>query len=43
MDFSISEEIRARLTSLSLAKLEDLSEALLDFTSLVDLQDWLEK
>ncbi|WP_299402820.1 DUF4351 domain-containing protein [Acaryochloris sp. IP29b_bin.148] len=33
----------SRLASLSLSELEDLSEALLDFTSWADLQDWLER
>lgn len=38
---TLSEEMKARLASLSLSELEDLSEALLDFTSLADLQGWL--
>jgi len=37
-----SEEIRFSVSSLSLPVLEDLSEALLDFTSVADLQAWLE-
>lgn len=40
---TLSEEIKSRLAALSLSELEDLSEALLDFTSLADLQGWLEK
>ncbi|MBD0389954.1 MAG: DUF4351 domain-containing protein [Nostoc sp. C3-bin3] len=38
----LSEEIRSSITGLPLPVLEDLSEALLDFTSLADLQVWLE-
>ncbi|MBW4677611.1 MAG: Rpn family recombination-promoting nuclease/putative transposase [Desmonostoc geniculatum HA4340-LM1] len=38
----ISGEIRSSIASLPLPVLEDLSEALLDFTSLADLQAWLE-
>lgn len=38
----LSEEMRARVESLSLPTLENLGEALLDFTSLTDLQAWLE-
>ena len=38
----LSEEIRSLISALPLPVLEDLSEALLDFTSLVDLQVWLE-
>ncbi|MEH2377948.1 MAG: DUF2887 domain-containing protein [Nostoc sp.] len=37
-----SEEIRSSVSSLPLPVLEDLSEALLDFTSVADLQAWLE-
>ncbi|BAU14754.1 hypothetical protein LEP3755_53050 [Leptolyngbya sp. NIES-3755] len=37
----LSQEMRSRLSSLPLATLEDLSEALLDFTSLSDLEQWL--
>ena len=37
----LSEEIVARISGLPLPVLEDLSEALLDFTSLADLQAWL--
>ncbi|PZD72609.1 hypothetical protein C1752_03445 [Acaryochloris thomasi RCC1774] len=39
----LPEEMRSHLASLSLPELEDLSEALLDFTSLADLQSWLEE
>ncbi|MCC5602876.1 Rpn family recombination-promoting nuclease/putative transposase [Nostoc favosum] len=38
----LSEEIRSSISGLPLPVLEDLSEALLDFTTLVDLQVWLE-
>ncbi|HYX15898.1 MAG TPA: Rpn family recombination-promoting nuclease/putative transposase [Nostoc sp.] len=38
----LSEEIRSSISGLPLPVLEDLSEALLDFTSLADLQVWLE-
>lgn len=37
----LSEELRSHISSLPLPVLEDLSEALLDFTSLADLQVWL--
>lgn len=37
----LSEEMRSRLATLSLSVLEELSEALLDFTSLADLEHWL--
>jgi predicted transposase/invertase (TIGR01784 family) len=36
-----SEEMRSRLASLSLPILEDLGEALLDFASVADLEQWL--
>lgn len=39
----ISGEMRSSIASLPLPILEDLSEALLDFTSLVDFQAWLER
>jgi hypothetical protein len=35
------EQTRSRLSTLSLALLEDLGEALLNFTSLSDLEQWL--
>lgn len=38
----ISEEMRSQISSLPLPILEDLSEALLDFTNLADFQAWLE-
>jgi predicted transposase/invertase (TIGR01784 family) len=38
----ISEEMRQQISGLPLPVLEDLSEALLDFTSVSDLQTWLE-
>lgn len=37
----LSEEMRSRLSTLPLPMLEDLSEALLDFTNLSDLEHWL--
>jgi predicted transposase/invertase (TIGR01784 family) len=37
----IESEIVVRLTTLTLPVLEDLSEALLDFTTLADLENWL--
>lgn len=37
----LSEVMRSRLTALPLPVLEDLSEALLDFTILSDLEQWL--
>ncbi|NJM59639.1 MAG: Rpn family recombination-promoting nuclease/putative transposase [Oscillatoriales cyanobacterium RU_3_3] len=39
----LSEEMRSRLSLLPLPLLEDLSEALLDFTTLADLEAWLEE
>lgn len=38
----LSQEMHSRLLTLSLPELEDLSEALLDFTSVDDLQTWLQ-
>ena len=38
----LSDEIVVRISGLPLPVLEDLSEALLDFTSLADLQAWLD-
>lgn len=35
------EAVRSRLSTLPLPVLEDLSEALLDFTNLSDLEHWL--
>jgi predicted transposase/invertase (TIGR01784 family) len=37
----LSAERRAEISALQLSVLEDLSEALLDFTSLADLENWL--
>jgi predicted transposase/invertase (TIGR01784 family) len=37
----ISKEVRSQISGLPLPILEDLSEDLLDFTSLADLQSWL--
>lgn len=39
----LSEPLRGRVSSLPLSVLEDLGEALLDFTRVEDLQDWLEE
>jgi len=39
----LSEETRSSISGLPLPVLEDLSEALLDFTCLADLQAWLER
>jgi predicted transposase YdaD len=38
----LSQEVRSRVESLPLEQLENLGEALLDFTSLADLESWLE-
>ena len=38
---ALSEEMRAAISGLPLTVLEDLSEALLDFVNLADLQAWL--
>jgi predicted transposase YdaD len=38
----VSDEIRSSIFGLPLPVLEDLSEALLDFTSLANLQSWIE-
>lgn len=40
---AVDSSIHVRLQQLPLSELEDLSEALLDFTSLEDLQTWLER
>lgn len=39
---ALSQELRERISNLPLSVLEDLSEALLDFSSLDDLSTWLE-
>jgi predicted transposase YdaD len=39
----LSEEMRSQITALPLPLLEDLSEALLDFEQLNDLQTWLQQ
>jgi predicted transposase/invertase (TIGR01784 family) len=39
----LSEEMRSSISGLSLPVLADLSDALLDFTTLADLQSWLEE
>jgi hypothetical protein len=38
----LPQEMRSHISTLPLPVLEDLSEALLDFVSLADLQVWLE-
>ena len=38
---AISPEVQAQIQALSLAQIESLGEALLDFSRLSDLQDWL--
>ncbi len=38
----LPEDVRSRVATLPLEQLENLGEALLDFTSLADLQSWLE-
>jgi len=38
---AVSVNISTSISDLSLPQIEDLSEALLDFTSLADLQAWL--
>lgn len=37
----LSEELQASVLTLPLSELEELSEAVLDFTNLADLQGWL--
>ncbi|MGF1991277.1 MAG: DUF4351 domain-containing protein, partial [Nostoc sp. ZfuVER08] len=37
----LPQQLRQRIESLSLQQLENLGEALLDFTSMADLQAWL--
>ena len=39
----LPQEVRSSVENLSLEKLEHLSEALLDFSSMDDLQLWLEE
>ncbi|MEH2451272.1 DUF4351 domain-containing protein [Nostoc sp.] len=38
----LSEKMRSSISGLPLPILEELSDALLDFTTLADLQSWLE-
>jgi predicted transposase YdaD len=38
----LNPEIESRIQSLSKPQLEELSEALLDFTNLADLQQWID-
>jgi predicted transposase YdaD len=37
----VPESVRSRVAALSISQLEELGEALLDFTSLADLEVWL--
>ena len=37
----LSSEVRQNIDSLSIEQLENLGEALLDFSSIVDLENWL--
>ncbi len=37
----LPEQMRLRLVAMPLARLEELSEALLDFSSIADLENWL--
>jgi predicted transposase YdaD len=39
---TLSPEVNTSVIALSLAKLEDLGEALLDFQEIIDLMNWLE-
>lgn len=39
----ISPETKAQIETLSIAQLEDLGEALLDFAALADLSAWLDQ
>jgi Domain of unknown function (DUF4351) len=38
----LSPEMEAQIVALSLTRLEELGEALLDFSQLSDLSDWLQ-
>jgi hypothetical protein len=38
---SLTPEVEAQIGALSLTQLDDLGEALLDFSSFTDLQNWL--
>jgi predicted transposase YdaD len=38
---TITPEMRSRLSSLTIDRVESLGEALLDFTSIADLEAWL--
>jgi predicted transposase YdaD len=39
---SLSPELQERIENLSIAQLEELGEALLDFTTIEDLEAWFE-
>ncbi|MBZ8180291.1 DUF4351 domain-containing protein [Oscillatoria salina IIICB1] len=39
---TIESELEAQIEQLSLSQLEELAEALLDFTALTDLTNWLD-
>ncbi|MCU0567910.1 MAG: DUF4351 domain-containing protein [Oculatellaceae cyanobacterium Prado106] len=38
----LSDEVRSQISQLSIAQLDDLAEALLDFSSAEDLTTWLQ-
>jgi len=38
---NLSNELRSQISTLPLPRLEELGEALLDFTTLTDLEQWL--
>ena len=40
--FGTSPELRSQIQQLSIEQLEELGEALLDFSSIRDLTDWLQ-
>ncbi len=40
---TVSPELQSQIQELSLAQLEDLGEALLDFTTQADLVNWLNR
>ncbi|MEC4895440.1 MAG: DUF4351 domain-containing protein [Oscillatoria sp. PMC 1051.18] len=40
---TIESELEAQIEQLSLSQLEELAEALLDFTALTDLTNWLDR
>ena len=38
---TIAPELKIKIEALTIEQLEDLGEALLDFATIVDLEDWL--